>query len=283
MNRFHAKLLTAVVASLGLTAMASAADLPARTYTKAPVMPPVFNWSGFYIGGFAGYAWADGNAGATEPTSAPGVGYNGLANPNASYGLRGSFLGGGTIGYNWQAPGSNFVFGLEGEAGYLHVRGSAQDPNATAANLSAIDSVNSTRIGDAYGVIAGRIGYAWDRTLLYAKGGVAFVGHSYSFNDSCIGPGAPGCGPGFLVINRSETQTTYAVGAGIEYAFTPNWSLKGEYLYLGTRQTNTSSNLSVAAPANVLFTNSNSDPGIHTVKLGVNYRFNWGAPVVAKY
>jgi outer membrane immunogenic protein len=282
MYRFHAKLLTAVVASLGLTAMASAADLPARTYTKAPVIPPVFNWSGFYIGGFAGYAWADGNATATEAATATGVFYNGTGLPT-TYGLKGSFLGGGTVGYNWQAPGSNFVFGLEGEAGYLHVRGSRQDVNAFNAGLSPIDSVNTTRIGDAYGVIAGRIGYAWDRTLLYAKGGVAFVGHSSSFNDSCIGAGAPGCGPGVLVINHSDTQTTYAVGAGIEYAFTPNWSLKGEYLYLGTRQTNTSSNFSVAAPANVLFTNSNSDPGIHTVKVGVNYRFNWGAPVVAKY
>lgn len=279
MRHYRTKLLlTATVASLGFAAIASAADLPARTYTKAPVAPMAFNWSGFYIGGFVGDAFADGNSVASEPVSASGLLYNGL-NPTTSYGLNSSFIGGGTIGYNWQAPGSNYVFGLEGEAGYLHLRGSRQDVNAVP--LSPIDSVDSTRLGDAYGVIAGRIGYASDRALFYAKGGVAFVGNSHSFNDSCIGAGAPGCGPGFLVTNQSDTQVTYAVGAGIEYAFTNNWSLKGEYLYLGTHKTSIASGTSLAAPANVLFTNSFSDPGIHTAKIGINYRF--GGPVVAKY
>lgn len=279
MYRFRAKLLTAAVASLGLTTMVSAADLP--TYTKAPVMPPVFNWSGFYIGGFAGYAWTDGRATATDPQAPAGFFYNG-GNLLTSYGLSGSFLGGGTVGYNWQAPGSNVVFGLEGEAGYLHVRGSRQDVNAAAFGFALPDSVNTTRIGDAYGVIAGRIGYSWDRTLLYAKGGVAFVGNSYSFSDTC-NTIALGCGSGLLVINHNDVQTTYAVGAGIEYAFTPNWSLKGEYLYLGTHKTNIESGPTLTPGTPTIYTNSSTDPGIHTVKVGVNYRFNWGAPVVAKY
>jgi outer membrane immunogenic protein len=279
MFHFHSKLLlTAAIASLGLTTIASAADLPARTYTKAPVMPvAVFNWTGFYIGGFAGYAWADGNATATEPQSATGTLYNG-GSLVTSYGTKGSFLGGGTVGYNWQTPGSNFVFGLEGEGGYLHVRGSRQDVNAFNNGLALPDSVNSTRIGDAYGVIAGRIGYAWDRTLLYAKGGVAFVGNSYSFNDTC---NTGGCGGGLLVLGHSDTQTTYAVGAGIEYAFTPNWSLKGEYLFLGTQKTYTQSGPTLTPGTPTTFTNSNTDPNVHTVKIGVNYR--WGGPVVAKY
>jgi outer membrane immunogenic protein len=282
MFRFSSKLLlTAAIASLGLTAMASAADLPARTYTKAPVMPVVvaYNWSGFYLGGFAGYAWADGNATATEPQSPAGTFYNGTILPT-TYGLNGSFLGGGTVGYNWQMPGSNVVFGLEGEAGYLHVRGSRQDVNAFNAGLNPIDSVNSTRIGDAYGVIAGRIGYAWDRTLIYAKGGVAFVGNSYNFNDTC---NTGTCGGGLLVVSHSDTQTTYALGAGIEYAFTNNWSLKGEYLFLGTQKTYTQSGPTLTPGTPITYTNSSTDPGIHTVKVGVNYRFNWGAPVVAKY
>jgi len=271
-------LLTAAFASLGFAGIASAADLPARAYTKAPVVPTTFSWSGFYIGGFAGGAFSDGNSVAGEPTSAGGLFYNG-ANLATSYGLNSSFIGGGTVGYNWQAPGSNYVFGLEGEAGYLHLRSSRQDVNAFP--LSPIDSVDSTRLGDAYGVIAGRIGYTWDRTLLYAKGGVAFVGSSHSFNDSCIGAGAPGCGPGFLVTSQSDTRITYALGAGIEYAFTNNWSLKGEYLYLGTQKNSTASGTSVVSPTNVLFTNSFSDPGVHTAKIGLNYR--WGGPIVAKY
>lgn len=246
-----------------------------------PPPPPIFNWTGFYIGGFVGGAGADRNASASEPVNTPFGFYNGTG-LSTSYGLDSSFIGGGTVGYNWQKPGSAFVLGIEGEVGYLHLRGARQDVNAAAFNLSPVDSVDSTRLGDWYGVIAGRAGWSANRALFYIKGGVAFVNHAYSFNDSCIGAGAPGCGPGFLVINRSsDTQATYAVGAGIEYAFNSNWSVKGEYLYLGTQKSYTSSATSVAGPAGVLFTNTNSDPGIHTAKIGINYR--WGGPVVAQY
>jgi outer membrane immunogenic protein len=270
------KFVFATAAAALISTSAFAADLPARTYTKAPVMPTVFNWTGFYIGGFVGGAFADGNARATEPSTPGGVFYNGR-NLETSYELDSSFIGGGTIGYNWQAPGSNYVFGVEGEAGYLHLRGSRQDVNAVSAGFVLPDSVNSTRIGDAYGVIAGRIGYTWDRTLLYAKGGVAFVGNTYNFTDACT---VGGCGANTLLISHSGTDVTYALGAGIEYAFTNNWSMKGEYLYLGTRHTITGSG-QTGFGVPTTFTNSASDPGVHTVKLGVNYR--WGGPIVAKY
>ena len=98
---------------------------------------------------------------------------------------------------------------------------------------------------------------------------------SYGFNDNCsVAP----CGPGILNLGRSTTQTTWAAGGGLEYAFTPNWSIKGEYLYLATRETVTSTGIT-----NTGFTNTNvhTDPGIHTAKVGINYRF--GGPVVAKY
>jgi outer membrane immunogenic protein len=176
----------------------------------------------------------------------------------------------------WQAPNTTWVFGLEGEAGYLHVRGSAQDVNAISAGFALPDSVNSSRIGDAYGVIAGRIGFTADRALFYAKGGVAFVGNSYSFTDPCS---TGGCGGNTLIMNHSGTDVTYAVGAGVEYAFTNNWSLKGEYLYLGTREHSTQSGLTGFGA--VPFTNTNTEPGLHTAKIGLNYR--WGGPVVANY
>ena len=254
-----------------------AADLPARTYTKAPVAPPAFNWTGFYIGGFAGGAWADGNATATDPRlNGTGLFYNG-GSLVTSYPLQASFIGGGTVGYNWQAPGSNFVFGVEGEAGYLHLNGSAQDINAANFRFALPDSIDTTRIGDAYGVVAGRIGYTADRALFYVKGGLAIVGSSYSFNDSCnVAP----CGGGLLVIGHNDTQVTYALGAGVEYAFTNNWSLKGEYLFLGTHQTLTQTGASPPG-GTTFYTNSAGEPGIHTVKVGINYR--WGGPIVAKY
>ena len=280
MRHYASKLLlTATIASLGFAAIASAADLPARTYTKAPVAPVIaFNWTGFYIGSFVGGAFSDGNSTATDPNLVgfPTAFYNG-GSLVTSYGLNSGFLGGGTIGYNWQTPGSNMVFGLEGEAGYLHLHGSKQDINAFNAGFALPDSVNSTRIGDAYGVIAGRIGFAADHALFYAKGGVAFIGNSTSFSDLC---NTGGCGGGLLFMSRSSTEVTYAVGAGVEYAFTNNWSLKGEYLYLGTQKTYTQTGLvGLVGPA--LETNTITVPGVHTAKLGINYRF--GGPVVAKY
>ena len=81
-------LATVAFAALGMATQASAADLAARPYTKAPAMAPGVNWSGFYAGVMGGYAWGD---------------------------VKGGF-GGGTIGYNWQAPGSMWVWGLEADA-----------------------------------------------------------------------------------------------------------------------------------------------------------------------
>jgi outer membrane immunogenic protein len=260
-------ILSILVAAPGA---AFAADMPVKA---APLPTPVFSWTGFYIGGFAGGATSDQGATASEPRSNAGAFYNGLSQETA-YGLGSSFIGGGTIGYNWQMPASIFVLGIEGEAGYLHLSGSRQDVNAAIAGLAPIDSVDSTRLGDWYGVIAGRAGLTAYNSLFYLKGGVAFVNHTNSFTDNCIGAGAPGCGPGFLVINRgNDTEVTYALGAGVEYAFNNNWSIKGEYLYLGTQKTYSSSATSVAAPAGALFTNTSTDTGIHTGKIGLNYRF----------
>ena len=276
MPNFKKMFLAASVVSLGLTNVAFGADLPARVYTKAPVIP-VFNWTGFYIGGFVGGAFTDGGATATDPISPAGARYNG-GNIVNSYGLDSSFIGGGTIGYNWQMPGSHFVYGLEGEAGYLHLHHSQQDINAINAGFAFPDSVNSTRIGDAYGLIGGRLGWAADRTLFYVKGGVAFVSNSYSFSDPCT---TGGCGPATLALGHSAVDVTYGVGAGIEYALDNNWSLKGEYLYLGTRQNFTQSGIAGASLAGTTETNTAHNPGTQTVKFGVNYRF--GGPIVARY
>jgi outer membrane immunogenic protein len=248
----------------------------APRYTKAPPPVEVFNWSGVYIGGFVGGAFADGNAVSTDPaTAAPGSFYNGPL--NNSYSLSNSVIAGGTVGYNYQPVGAKWLIGVEGEAGYIHLARTIQDINAINAGLAFPDSLDTTRIGDWYGVVAGRLGFAADRVLFYGKGGVAVVNKSYSFGDNCI---TGGCGGGILNLGHSDTQVTWAAGAGIEYAFTNNWSIKGEYLYLATHE---SFNASMVGASNVVgtFSNVHTDPGVHTAKVGINYRF--GGPVVAKY
>lgn len=258
-------IMTAAVAA---PAVAADMRMPMKA---APMAAPIFNWTGFYIGGFVGGAAGDRNATSTEPCTAVGGACFGLftvagvTTPN-SYSLDGSFMGGGTVGYNWQIPGSQWVFGLEGEAGYLHLQRSVRDINAPPPALSP-GGFDSTRIGDVYGVIAGRLGFAVDRVLFYGKGGVAFVEKNHNYTATVPFSTA--------TLDNSHVQTTWAAGAGVEWAFASNWTLKGEYLYLATRETYNTTGICTGGfcGAGATFTSTHSDPGVHTGKVGVNYRF----------
>jgi outer membrane immunogenic protein len=168
----------AVNAIFGIDA-ANAADLPA--YTEAPAIAPVtlYNWTGCYLGGYVGGARQSRQVNAYDPVSTGGVFpagtyYNPTAN-NAvggefNYDLGSSVIGGGTLGCNWQGA-SPFVFGIEGEGGYMKVSASAVSPYSFATGS---DTVASTRIGDWYAAVTGRFGAAWDRVMVYLKGGVGF-------------------------------------------------------------------------------------------------------------
>ena len=117
------------------------------------------------------------------------------------------------------------------------------------------------------GSITGRVGYTWGPGLVYVKGGYA-----YSDNrDTLTFAGVP-----VAFILDGNRSNGYTVGAGLEYMFAPNWSAKGEYMYYDFGSTHF-----VSPGALVPFGNFRHDD--HTFKLGVNYRFNFGGPVVARY
>ena len=111
--------------------------------------------------------------------------------------------------------------------------------------------------------LTGRAGLAFDRWLVYGKGGVAWAHEKYDTNFYTF-PGTA---------SLSETRIGWTVGAGVEYAFAPNWSTKLEYNYMdfGTR------NVSFAP-----FRTTEIDQQIHAVKLGINYKFG-GGPIMARY
>jgi outer membrane immunogenic protein len=264
-------ILLCTAALFALCSSAAAAALAA--YTKAPVaVAPIFNWSGLYIGGFVGGAAADRNANSTEPASTGPVFYNTSAFDN-NYSLNNSFIAGGTLGLNFQPSGSNWVVGVEGEVGNLKLSRTVVDINPVP--IGAADSRDSTQLGEIYGVFAGRLGYAVDHLLFYGKGGAAFVDKAASFTDNCsVAP----CSARTLATGTSGTQLTWAAGGGIEYAINDAWSVKGEYLYLATRETYT---YSAIASTNIPYTSAHTDPGLHTGKIGLNYR--WGGPAVGKY
>jgi outer membrane immunogenic protein len=253
------RLLLASVASIALVAVAGsapAADLARPVYKAPAYVPPPFTWTGWYIGAFVGGAWPDSDVTVTDLD-----GYNGIIGHQWTNGLDSSFLGGGTIGYNYQLS-PNWVVGLEGEVGYLHVTGTTPDPTSPG-----LDTVAHARIGDVYGMITGRLGYSWDRWLAYVKGGAAFIGIDASVDDNCnVAP----CGPRLLATHGDDTIAAWTVGGGLEWAFAPNWSIKGEYMFIGINDSVTSTGTDDLGNP---FTFNHDLPGIHTAKVGINYRF----------
>ena len=238
------KFLLGTVALVALgTASAVAADLPARTYTKAPVYAPapIYNWTGFYAGVHIGAAFGGDDGFATNI-----VGLTGSSRDAA-------FLGGGQIGADYQfAP--NWVVGIEGQISGL----SNNDRRFTVG----VDSIRDR--SDWLASVTGRLGYTWGPGLIYAKGGVAFR------DDSGLAATA-----GFLPAVTDRNSTGYTVGGGLEYMFAPAWSAKVEYQYYNFDTTNVVTNAGLGALS--------YKDDLHTVKVGVNYHFNWGGPVVAKY
>jgi outer membrane immunogenic protein len=292
---------------------AAAADLPVKAPPMVP--PPVFTWTGCYVGGYAGGGWGNSNGATFTDQGQNGLGPAGsLGSPRPglfmsysggsvgsqnvpphswSDSLDGGFHGGGTLGCNWQAPASPFVLGVEGEGGYMYLSGSAFDPNtivtgrtATTIGMSQTvpDVLGSAKIGDWYAMITGRLGYAIDRVLLYAKGGAAFVPTRASVSDQCqpaVGGGAPvvqaGCGNWLIWTGGNTTFTTWTVGGGIEWAFAQNWSIKGEYMFIGLNDSFQTCGSALTPSGRPLaggpFCFNQHFDGINTVKVGLNYRF----------
>jgi outer membrane immunogenic protein len=237
------KLLLATVAlvAIGATAPALAADLGAapRTYTKAPVYAaPIYNWTGFYIGGHIGGAFTGDNS----------LGSN-----------DGRFLGGVQGGADYQF-GNNWVIGVEAEYSWL-----SDNRTGTQFPLGTIASTNSNELGS----VTGRLGYSFGPTLLYAKGG-------YAWKDSDNISVTNFAGVPVAFATNGNHRDGYTVGGGLEYMFAPNWSAKIEYQYY-----NFGSTAFTAGPADIVGVRFRDDE--HTVKAGINYRFNWGGPVAARY
>ena len=248
----------ALAAGLTCAGSAFAADLPVREPAPA-YAPPVFTWTGFYAGLNAGGASTSAKLGWTcLPTclDAPAaiVERQNLSNRT----LRPTgFVGGGQVGYNWQT--GSFVFGIEADADFLTGRrGSTLPLSAAFPGNSITQSVRA----DFFGTVRGRLGFAVDRLLVYATGGLA-VGH-FNFADSSLYPGSA------QAVSASKTKTGWTVGGGVEYAVWQNWSVKAEYLYsdFGTF-TNSSS---LPAPAIITYIHRHKLTE-NVLRLGINYRF----------
>jgi opacity protein-like surface antigen/outer membrane protease len=223
--------------------------------TKGPaVAAAAMNWTGIYIGAHLGGGWS--NDRWSDPFgSTPGAfGFFNVAGFGDTTHATGP-LGGGQIGYNVQS--GQWVLGVEADASVADLRGEN-------TCFSGLVGLNCQRIVDALGTVAGRLGYAWDRSLAYVKGGGAWINSTYNINGNTsvltLGTGSTGI-----------TAWGRTVGGGIEYALTNNWTARIEYDHIEVPST-------VVAFPTVALVNAQTisvRQWIDTVKLGVSYKLDW--------
>jgi outer membrane immunogenic protein len=225
--------------------------------------PPVFNWTGFYVGANGGYGWSAGSSNLTVSDAVVG---SGVIPVTSSFDANSGF-GGVQIGYNLQRDDGRVVFGIEADIqSGIRGKGTASTPGDSGID----DSIDGTaRSGlDWFGTARGRMGFTFDRSLIYFTGGFAFGGVNDRLTVSELSEGA------LLksTVTRSRTTTGFVLGGGLEYVLGPAWSLKGEYQYmnLGT------STLSVKDTTETFdrpTANARFDHNYHTIRLGLNYKF----------
>ena len=239
-----------------------AADLP--VYTKAPpVYAPPPSWSGCYLGGNIGAGW--------DSTYDLGTAFGGTPfTPPLDYGTShgSSFIGGGQIGCDNQFA-SNWVIGIQGKADFGSIR--SQNPVLPFPGITAAYELKNTED------ITARLGYVIVPTVLaYVKGGAAWSNINVSASALPT-----------LAEQANFTRMGYTIGGGVEWKFAPNWSVFAEYNYFdfGTKSGNLFSTGLVPAFGNAGALADTVSLRLHSQQAiaGVNYRFDWGNPVVAKY
>ena len=245
-------LATVAFAAFGIASQASAADLAARPYTKAPppMIAAIYDWSGFYVGANGGWG-SSRNCWDFLPVA-------GGVTPEGCHDATGG-VAGGQIGYRWQSAG--WVFGVEAQGDWADLRGSN-------ASLAFIGQTNRSKI-DAFGLFTGQVGYAWNNALLYVKGGAAITDSRFTTIDTATG----------IVTSSTGDNTRWGgtVGVGLEYGFAPNWSVGVEYDHLFMQD----KTLAFTAPGGVLFQTDRIRQDVDLVTARINYRF--GGPVIGRY
>jgi outer membrane immunogenic protein len=262
----HMRFACLTIMGLIFASPAFAADLP----VKGPWPPPpvrVFTWTACYLGAMVGGGWghkelADPTAIITGAASVPAV----TVDPSG-------WLVGAQAGCDLQFAG-NTVVGLEGAFAGGRIEG-----HSAVIPLGGTDSATATARLDALATLTGRVGYAIDRSLLYAKAGFAWADERYS----AVGT----FGGNAFDLEGPATRFAWTVGAGVEWAFSDYWAVRLEYDFydFGDRRvtfSDTTSDLFSGAAGVV-----DVKQTIHTIKLGLSFRFMAGpplaAPVVTKY
>ncbi len=249
------KVSAAVFALVFSPGLAIAADMPAY---RAP--PVLWSWTGLYLGGHVGAGFS--GAAFSDPAGAPI--YGGTVRGSAA-------LGGGQVGYNWQVPNTAVVLGVEADADAM----SSDGTGTCFASSGYFISANCRVRPDASGSFTGRVGYAMGplgRTLVYAKGGVAWLDERFDISSGNLRV-AP--------TRLDSVRWGWTAGLGVERALTPAWSLRLEYDYAGFGDVGMATPASYVQVVTLPFYSyfptargtTNVSQDLQTVKLGLNYKF----------
>jgi outer membrane immunogenic protein len=270
----------AAVAIAAAVLPAAAADMPVDTYYQPRPAVVVFRWTGVHIGLHVGGALGfnnetpvpfgvglTGNPNPCPVTSVPGFPGCGVIAPStASIGVGGLILG-GQVGGDYQIE--NWVLGVEGQASWTNASGSTQCAGVgTPAAVTVVSSTCTAKL-DNLGTAAVRAGYAFDRLLVYGKGGAAWTNDNYQVKMTTAS--------NFLLFSANELRWGWMAGAGVEYAFTDSWTAKIEYNYMDLG----ADSLRFVEQNGTVFLDSNIRQRMNVVKIGVNYRFG-PAPILVR-
>jgi outer membrane immunogenic protein len=275
------KILLGSVATGALIAAgsANAADLGSRPVYKAPpvVAPiPVFSWTGCFVGAHGGWGWGKKEVHESATFSSTSA-FSGSTSSDTS-----GAIFGGQVGCDYQFA-TNWVVGIQGDFAGARLTGDRFcDPLfCEPGGSSGLIQVRTDWIAS----VTGRLGVTgWlPRTLLYVRGGVAWVKDKWTFTDvDGIALGTSSEPAESAIV--TQTRTGWTIGGGIEYAIAPNWSIFAEFNHydFGTKKMFHFASTSGSTRSFDLSTTQR----VESVRVGVNYRFNFGkgkAPVVAKY
>ena len=260
-----------LLASTAFVTPALAADVVYEE-PAAPIveLAPAYTWTGFYVGGQAGVAFNNdaGDVRYNPSTGAlfPTTSFSGGSDSSDDA----AFIGGVHVGYDYQI--NNFIIGAIADINYIDA---STDSTFTIGNaVTGFDTFGVSQDIEFVGTVRGKVGIAADRFAVYATGGLAYADTSTDF----VTPGNLAATRGFTrTVDSDSDDIGYAVGAGVDYLVTQNFSLGLEYLYtdLGESDLNvTYLNTALPAAQQSFTTSSNDDLDFHTVWAKASFRFN---------
>ncbi len=241
-----------------------------KQVAPSPLPECDFTWTGFYLGGNAGYGWGHAD---TDFDPRPDAATFFLLEPKTLQPDPDGFIGGGQLGYNYQFN-KWFVLGAETDFQGTDIEG--QDTNSPFVDITGAPNGPGSFLAaheriQWLGTVRGRIGFApICRLLIYGTGGFAYGNVDYSANTN-FGPGGLSTYP----VDFTETKTGWTAGGGVEYAVSNHWTVRAEYLHydLGDEH-RTQNQLTGGVPQGPpFFVRYNFDTSGEIVRGGLNFKF----------